>query len=369
MRLHPRRRRQRGVALLLVLWVFMILGVLALDFGQYMRDDANAALNLSQETTGYYIAVAGMYRALWLAQQEHGDEVAGSGRQEKQASGATQSGGKTKGKSLRDHELSGEPVPVDGEWHAGEFGGGRYEVRLTDQGGLVSLNKANEALLTRLITGLVLGPTAAVQGENKRSADAVASLVDTILDYRDADHLKRLHGAEDERGYRAKNAPFDSVEELLRLPGVTPELVFGGDGIPGLRDLVSVYSRTDKINVRTAPLPLLAVLLGKDAAGVEALATDREADLEAFVARVLGEAQTIPGLSETLVADRTDLGNMTVLVEARADVARDRNRASVAAVVDIGGDRIEGPKIRYWFDRAPWGGVLPSVPGAEGVPG
>ena len=54
---HP---RERGIALLLVLWVFMVLGVLALDFARYIRDDAMAAVNFADETHGYYIALAGM---------------------------------------------------------------------------------------------------------------------------------------------------------------------------------------------------------------------------------------------------------------------------------------------------------------------
>src|SRR5437870_10370638 len=64
-----RRRGERGVALLLVLWIFMILGVLALDFARYMRDDAMASLNLADETQGYYLALAGMNRALFDAQR------------------------------------------------------------------------------------------------------------------------------------------------------------------------------------------------------------------------------------------------------------------------------------------------------------
>ena len=63
--IHRGRARQRGVALLLVLWVFMILGVLALDFSRYMRDDAMASVNLAEETRGYYLAIAGMQQALY----------------------------------------------------------------------------------------------------------------------------------------------------------------------------------------------------------------------------------------------------------------------------------------------------------------
>src|SRR5437773_6739679 len=66
-----RRRGERGVALLLVLWVFMILGVLALDFARYMRDDAMAALNFADETRGYYLALAGINRAIYDAERAH----------------------------------------------------------------------------------------------------------------------------------------------------------------------------------------------------------------------------------------------------------------------------------------------------------
>jgi len=61
---HP-RPRERGIALILVLWVFMLLGVLALDFAQYIRDDAMASVNFADETRGYYVALAGMNRALY----------------------------------------------------------------------------------------------------------------------------------------------------------------------------------------------------------------------------------------------------------------------------------------------------------------
>src|SRR5262249_21484676 len=73
----PPRPGERGVALLLVLWLFLVLGVLALDFARYMRDDAMAALNRAEETRGYYIALAGMNRALYESEQVH-DEATGA---------------------------------------------------------------------------------------------------------------------------------------------------------------------------------------------------------------------------------------------------------------------------------------------------
>src|SRR5437867_1221122 len=139
----PDRRRERGIALLLVMWVFMILGVLALDFAQYMRDDAMAAVNLAEETRGYYLALAGMNRSLFDAQQafEHANPAAGNA---------------APGHAGDDDEPEG-PVPPDGQWHEGTFAGGGYAVRVIDEGGRISLNKADPALLTRIVSYIVQG--------------------------------------------------------------------------------------------------------------------------------------------------------------------------------------------------------------------
>ena len=73
------RARQRGVALILTLWAFMVLGVLALDFGRWMREDAMAGANFAEETQGYYGAYAGMQIALWKARLRLANGSLGTG--------------------------------------------------------------------------------------------------------------------------------------------------------------------------------------------------------------------------------------------------------------------------------------------------
>ena len=92
----------------------MLLGVLAFDFGQYMRDDALAAVNLAEETRGYYLAVAAMNRAIY--DQKIAKELESSEQPEDAA-------------DLEDRPLL---IPVDGNWHPLELLGGRAEVRVTD---------------------------------------------------------------------------------------------------------------------------------------------------------------------------------------------------------------------------------------------
>ncbi|HLJ93245.1 MAG TPA: type II secretion system protein GspK, partial [Gemmataceae bacterium] len=60
-------------------------------------------------------------------------------------------------------------------------------------------------------------------------------VANSILDWLDPDDDTRTNGAESDYygglnpGYRAKNGPLDSLEELLLVKGVTPQLLFGND--------------------------------------------------------------------------------------------------------------------------------------------
>src|SRR5207245_1925010 len=60
-------------------------------------------------------------------------------------------------------------------------------------------------------------------------------VADAIVDWIDINNTPRPHGAEDDYylqlvpPYHCKNGPLDSLEELLMVRGVTPELLFGND--------------------------------------------------------------------------------------------------------------------------------------------
>jgi general secretion pathway protein K len=337
-----RRRDERGVALLLVLWIFMILGVLALDFAQYMRDDAMAAINFSEETRGYYLALAGMNRALLEADEEY-------------ESGAEEARGEDPGLEEEEERL----VPIDGQWHEGEFAGGRWSVRMIDEGGRIPLRRVEEPLLTKVVTNLIQGGQA--RGLGRRETAEVATVVDSILDWRDGDSLERMHGAESDYylerrvPYHAKNGFFDSPEELLLVRGITADLFYGGDGVPGLRDVFSVYSRTSYIRFEGAPPAVLQVLLGVDAEEIAELVEQRAVD----------GAEALCPIVQAQVGELILCGAQpprVVTIEARGDMAAERNRSRVGAVVDLRSELGEGVRVLRWLDRAPWTGV----PGAGG---
>ena len=344
------RREERGVALLLVLWIFVILGVLAMDFARYIRDDAMAAVNFSEETRAYYLALAGMNRTIFDADRAR----------ERAAPGAI-------AQPVDAESDDDEPLPADGQWHDGEFAGGHYTVRMTDEGGRLSLNKIDDALLTRVITNLMRGGNT-TKGMDRRATNEVSTVVDSILDWRDADHLKRAHGAESEfylkrrPPYRAKNGFFDSPEELLLVRGVTPALFYGHDGIPGLREVFSVYSRSNNIHLRNASPAVLQALLGFDADTAADLVAQRDTDSTGFFQQITTQVAD-PHLVQLMVEEEP----RTVLLEGRADTQAQRNQSAVAAVVDLSSESAEGARVLRWLDRAPWSGAI--VPGSPAVQG
>jgi len=350
-----RRPRERGVALLLVLWIFVVLGVLAVDFARYIRDDAMAAVNFAEETRAYYLALAGMNRTIYDADRQH----------ERAAPGAPA--------QPPDDDDEDEPPPADGQWHDGEFAGGHYTVRMTDQASLISLNKVDDALLTRVITNLMRGGNATT-GMDRRKSNEVSTVVDSILDWRDADNLRRAHGAESEfylkrrPPYRAKNGFFDSPEELLRVRGVTPALYYGSDGMPGFRDVFSVYSRSPSIHLRYAPAAVLQALLGVDADTAADLVAQRDTDETGFEQQVTAQLADLHLVQLTgLQPNDPKEEPRTVLLEGRADTQAQRNQSSVAAVVDLTAESAEGARVLRWLDRAPWIGTV--APGSTAVQG
>ena len=139
------RKRQRGIALLLVLWAFMTLGVLALDFGRYMRDDAKASVNFAEETQAYYAALAAMNKAVYQDELERGNRTPQQAGKTGGNVGAKT--GDTAGAATGDDpdRTTGPGISVaDGQWYDAEFAGVHAQVRVTDECGRVPLNYASE---------------------------------------------------------------------------------------------------------------------------------------------------------------------------------------------------------------------------------
>jgi type II secretory pathway component PulK len=104
--------------------------------------------------------------------------------------------------------------------------GNSFRYGLSDEGGKINLNALLDYDNGRGEVGLQI-----LMGLPNMTED----IANAILDWIDPDGTPRSGGAENETyttmspPYRCKNGPFDSLEELLLVRGITPQLLFGND--------------------------------------------------------------------------------------------------------------------------------------------
>jgi general secretion pathway protein K len=231
--LAPLRENERGFALVAVLLVLALLGVIGAEFAYSMRLEASAVRAWKDGVLAAHLAEAAVEQAL--------REIVGEGV----VVGLGEDG------VLTFYGRDGQVVPRLPRSRV-PLGSGQFSYRLSDEEGRLNVNTAPPDRLDRLLQAL---------GLTKAERDTV---VDSLMDWRDANEEHRLNGAESEDyylrlpvPYRAHNANLDSVEELLQIKGITPALFHGREGGPGLRDLVTVKT-PGQVNLNTAPAAVLA---------------------------------------------------------------------------------------------------------------
>lgn len=125
----------------------------------------------------------------------------------------------------------------NGAVHGWEEDGAKLAVSLAYESGRIDVNVAREPLLKGLF--------ASAAGLKPEDVD---HLVDAIMDWRDPDDAKRLNGAEAAdyraagRNYVPANANFETIEELQRVLGMTPEIY------SKVANLITVHSRQPGID-------------------------------------------------------------------------------------------------------------------------
>ncbi len=116
------------------------------------------------------------------------------------------------------------------------------------------------------------------------------ALIDCFLDFTDGNDLTRLNGAESddpfyvERGYEVKNAPLETLDELLLIKGFTRAIVHGGSltefwdmpevTVRGIAPLLTVYG-DGRININTASPEVLRTLPGITEAQIDRILEGR----------------------------------------------------------------------------------------------
>ena len=225
------RSQQRGVALVLVLWVMTLLAVIAGNFAFSMRGEAQIARNLLVNAQAKARADAGVQMAWFELVKPSADPLRW------QANGLA-------------HELMMDGTLV--------------RVSILDESGKIDLNFASDELLKALFRAAGLGE------------EASSTLLNAVLDWRSPGNLRRLNGAKEEqyraagKNYGPASAPFETVDELQRVLGVSLDLY------RRLAPALTVYSRQPGINSAFASREVLLAVPGVNPAAVEQFLAQRQ---------------------------------------------------------------------------------------------
>jgi general secretion pathway protein K len=150
-----------------------------------------------------------------------------------------------------------EIYQTDGSFHSGQTGEGHYQFAGMDETGKININLLTEN------TAVTLANLLLNLGVEKTRVDTI---IDSILDWKDGDDLHRLHGAESDyymslpNPYKAKDANFDNLDELLLVKGMTRDILYGAEGRPGLIRYLTIYSSSVQINIYAASLDVLKAI-------------------------------------------------------------------------------------------------------------
>jgi len=223
-------RDEKGIALMITLWVLVLVSIITLSFALSTRYESAGTRNFKEAQEAYYAAISAY------------EDIVGYLLTDKDpAVDFIDENGiywtDTERPSPAGHRVSGNL---------------QLEINISDEESRLNINTASEDILRRLFL---------VSGIPEKEID---SLIDSLSDWKDSDDLVRLSGAENEYyeslvpSYMAKNGPLNSTEEILLIKGFKPEYLYGKEGAEGLYKYISVYPSA--LNINTAPREILQVL-------------------------------------------------------------------------------------------------------------
>jgi general secretion pathway protein K len=313
-----RHNSESGVVLIAVLGGILLLTMIVFALSSSVRVGAEELQNRKEQLQAYYLARGGVFTSSWLLSQMSTapDSVVHPGQQFI-------------------------------EW---ELANGKVHVDLTDESGKIDINRAEQPLLEKLLVALGY------------ELDTARPLATAIVDWRNPSSLARWESAQasgnllDYEPTRSTQYSYHAVEEILNVPGIKPEIVYGHyvrakDGkverLPGLIDCVTVDSGTVRININYAPYPVLVAVTDMNSRTADYIVAGRAMKPFATVDEVTREfPASLSG--ETLSALTTQSsGNFTLLVSGQT---RTGIVARIRAVVKVQGV-VSGPfQILRWKD-------------------
>lgn len=292
----PRHSQQKGIALVLVLWVALLMSVIAGGFALSARTESVQSRILFNQVQAEFLAEAGLNRAVF---------------------------------ELRNPDPETRWI-ADGRSYEFTLDETKINVQITDESGKIDLNLANEELLVGLFASVGV------------EFDEALALSDKIQDWRDPDEETRLAGAEDadyfSAGYThgAKDAPFDTVPEILQVMGMSYELY------RKIEPAITVYSGRGNLNLAFAPKEALMALGGINAQVAEDYINQRH--------EIFDMSESLPVLIEGQTGSLRS-GSTTFSIVVKATLPN-KQWAELDSTIRLGGNVSGRPfQIIRWRDN------------------
>lgn len=251
-----------GSALIVALWTIILLSLIIGSFAFEMHLEAKLASHYRKRMRAGYLARAGMERARMLLVQSADPKIKDEAYEHKDATWYLPSKNLARGSAV-------------------------YGFVDTLETGTATVDIVPEVAL-RNVNRLTPEDWKKVLEAGGIPEDQWNVMIDSFLDWTDADSLLRPYGAEQEYysaltpPYKPRNGPLFTVDELLLIKGFTPETLDGSppkegeeSRIAGFRDLLTVFG-DGTVNVNVASRRVLMTLPGVDETVVEDILRERE---------------------------------------------------------------------------------------------
>jgi general secretion pathway protein K len=258
------------MALIVVLWLVVLLSIMAAGHSKNVHTDTTLAARQLQSAKARALAEAGISRVILEMLAADSDRK----------------------------------LPFNGSLFNIRIGEDDVTIAIRDATGFVDLNAAKPELLDAALKACRVGETAR------------RDLVDAILDWRDRDDLRRLHGVEDDDylaagvAWTSRDGAFEAVDELKYLPGMSQAYY------DCLAPFVTVHSGNGGLNMEYAPPALIAALTGEEVPVADA--DDDRADGPRngtfhIYASALGSAATVAAIEAVVRISRTSKAPFTIV--------------------------------------------------------
>lgn len=186
---------KKGTVLIVVIWIVLILASLVIVLSHFIRTEAIAASNYTSLIKAEAVANGAIQYVFAMLNDQEQSQI-----------------------SYNTNPYEAMPVGDGYFWvlHPNLSDDQTYEFGLTDEAGKINLNEASLEMLLKL-------------------PSMTSELANSIIDWKDENQEVTTGGAESEyylllsEPYQCKNAPLETVEEVLLVKGGSSELLYGED--------------------------------------------------------------------------------------------------------------------------------------------